>query len=240
LNRLGVVAALAAEARALGPAVKRIGDVACLGDGTLFAVSGMGCDAAAQAAARLVEAGATELMSFGLAGGLDPDLAAGSVVVPTEVISRHGDRCPTSEPWRERLTAAIARQGPVAGGKLLTSAGAIDLVEDKAAAFRETGAVAVDMESVAVARIAAAHGLPFVAVRVIVDTACDALPRTVVEASRGGQVRIWRLLGGLALAPGELAALMRLAGRYRTANRSLAAAARAVLPARLEAGARVA
>jgi adenosylhomocysteine nucleosidase len=238
LNRLGVVAALAAEARALGPAVKRMGDVACLGDGTLVAVSGMGFAAAARAAARLIEAGAAELMSFGLAGGLDPALAAGSVVVPTEVISRHGGRCPTSEVWRERLTAAIA--GPVAGGMLLTSERAIDRVEDKAEAFRETGAAAVDMESLAVGEIAAARRLPFAAVRVIVDTAADALPRSVVEASRGGQVRIWRLLGGLALAPAELAALMRLAGRYRTANRSLAAAARAVLPARPEAGARVA
>jgi adenosylhomocysteine nucleosidase len=240
LTRLGVVAALAAEARALGPAVKRIGDVGCLGDGTLLAVSGMGCAAAGQAAARLIEAGATELMSFGLAGGLDPDLAAGSVVVPTEVISRQGDRCLTSEVWRERLTAAIAGHGPVAGGKLLTSAQVIDRVEDKAAAFRETGAAAVDMESLAVGQVAAAHRVPFVAVRVIVDTAADALPRSVVEASRAGQVRIWRLLGGLALAPAELAALMRLAGRYRTANRSLAAAARLVLPARPEAGARVA
>ena len=240
MNRLGVVAALAAEARALGTPVKRIGDVACLGDGTLLAVSGMGGAAATQAAARLIEAGAMELMSFGLAGGLDPALAAGSVVVPSEVISPHGDRCPTSEAWRERLMAAIASQGRVAGGSLLTSARTIDRVEDKAAAFRETGAVAVDMESLAVAQIAAVHLLPFAAVRVIVDTAADALPRAVVEASRGGQVRIWRLLGGLALAPAELAPLMRLAARYRTANRSLAAAARAVLPARLEAGARVA
>jgi hypothetical protein len=67
------------------------------------------------------------------------------------------------------------------------------------------------------------------AVRVIVDTAADMLPHAVVAASQGGRVRIWRLLGGLALAPVEFAPLIRLARRYRTASRSLAAVGRAVL-----------
>jgi adenosylhomocysteine nucleosidase len=240
LNAVGVVAALAAEARALGPVVKRIGDVGCLGDGTLLAVSGMGQAAAGLATGRLIEAGATALLSFGLAGGLDPELAAGSVVFPREVISRDGARFPTSVAWRERLTAVMLKQRPVAGGALLTSARAIDAVADKAAAFRETGAVAVDMESLAVAQVAARHRLPFIVVRVIVDTAEDVLPRAVVAASQGGQVRIWRLIGGLALAPAELFALIRLASRYRAATRSLTMVARAVLPARPQADIRVA
>ena len=100
---MGVVAALAAEARALGPTVRRIGDVDCLGEATLLAVSGMGCTAAGLAAGRLIEAGASALMSFGLAGGLDPRLSAGSVVFPSEVISRDGARFPTSVTWRGEL-----------------------------------------------------------------------------------------------------------------------------------------
>jgi adenosylhomocysteine nucleosidase len=229
LNGVGVVAALAAEARALGPTVKRIGDVDCLGEATLLAVSGMGCAAAGLAAGRLIDAGASALMSFGLAGGLDPGLTAGSVVFPSEVISREGARFPTSLTWRERLLAAALLQRPVTGGKLLTSAQPIDAVADKAAAFRDTGAVAVDMESLAVAQVAAAHRLPFMAVRVIVDTAADRLPHAVVAASQGGRVRIWRLIGGLTLAPVEFAPLIRLARRYRTAMRSLAAVGRVVL-----------
>jgi hypothetical protein len=72
---------------------------------------------------------------------------------------------------------------------------------------------------------AAARKLPFVAVRAIVDTAADMLPRAVVAASRAGRVRMARLIGGLVLAPGEIAALIRLAARYRTAKRSLRAVA---------------
>jgi len=223
LNGVGVVVALEAEARTLGPVVRRRDGLSSLGDGALLAVSGMGGELAAIAARHLVDAGAAALMSFGLAGGLDPTLSAGTVVLPSEVISRGGARFLTSPGWREQLSNAIAKRRPVAAGTLLTSAQPIGAVADKAAAFRETGAVAVDMESLGVAEVSAAHSLPFVAVRVIVDTATEVLPRAVVAASRGGQVNIRRLIGGLAAAPLDLVALIRLARAYRAAARSLAA-----------------
>lgn len=220
---MGVVAALEAEARTLGIAVRRSDGLASLGDGALLAVSGMGGASAAIAARTLVDAGASSLMSFGLAGGLDPALGAGSVVLPSEVISREGARFLAAAAWHERLRIAIATQRPVAVGRLLTNDTPIDSIADKARAFVETGAVAVDMESLAVAQVAAACGLPFIAARVIVDTAADVLPRAVVAASRGGRVNIRQLIGGLAAAPRDLVGLIRLARRYRAATRSLAA-----------------
>jgi adenosylhomocysteine nucleosidase len=111
----------------------------------------------------------------------------------------------------------------VTEGNLLTSTHAIETPADKAAAFRNTGAAAVDMESAAVAQIAAKHQLPFIAVRVIVDTAGDMLPRAVVAASQAGRVQFARLIGGLILAPREIGSLIRLAQRYRIAMRSLRA-----------------
>jgi adenosylhomocysteine nucleosidase len=110
---------------------------------------------------------------------------------------------------------------------LLTSARSVGSVEDKAALFRSTAAVAVDMESAAIAEVAEQHGLPFLAVRVVVDSAGDVLPRAVTAAADNeGHLHIWRLIGALALAPNELAPLIRLAQRYRAANRSLASIAR--------------
>lgn len=224
---MGIVAALEAEARTLGPAVRRQDGLRSLGDGALLAVSGMGAAFAAPAARRLVEAGASALMSFGLAGGLDPALRAGCVVLPDEIISRDGARLETSADWRRHLGLALIELRPAATVKLLASVRPIDTLADKAAAFRETGAVAVDMESLAVAQVAAAHGLPFIAVRVIVDSALDLVPRAVVAASRGGQLRVLPLLGGLIAAPQDILDLIRLARRYRAAMRSLAAIVRA-------------
>ncbi len=225
MNGVGVVAALEAEARAFGPAVRRRDGISALGDGTLLAVSGMGAALATIAARSLADAGVSALMSFGLAGGLDPVLAAGSIVLPSEVICRDGARFPTSAEWRGQLALAIGEHHTVVTGALLSSGAPIDAVAAKSAAFRDTGAVAVDMESAGVAQLAAARHLPFIAVRVIVDTAVDALPRAVMAAGRGGQVSIPRLIAGLAAAPRDLPALIRLARRYRAATRSLAAAA---------------
>jgi adenosylhomocysteine nucleosidase len=222
---LGVVAALDAEARTLGQATRRRDGLSSLGDGALLLVSGMGGELAGPAARRLVGAGVSALLSFGLAGGLDPALGAGRVVLPGDVISRDGARVPTCPEWRRRLASAISELEPVAG-TLLSSAGPVATVEDKAMLFRETGAAAVDMESLAIAQVAAVYGLPFMAVRVIVDGADDALPRAVAAAARSGQLGILRLIGGLAAAPRDIVGLIRLSRRYRTATRSLAAVAR--------------
>lgn len=232
LNVVGVVCALASEARHLGPATRRHEPVAALADGTLLAVSGMGRAAAAHSARALIDAGADALVSWGMAGGLDPALTAGTIFLPSEVISRDGVEMTTATAWRERLGAAIAdqdtQQKPVKiQGRLLTSLKAVASAAEKAMLFRETRAAAVDMESLAVAEAAQTRQLPFIAVRVIVDSAQDALPRAVTAAADvEGHLKVWRLMAALARTPTDLAALMRLAQRYRAANRSLAAVAR--------------
>jgi adenosylhomocysteine nucleosidase len=238
----GVVAALLAEARTLGsPAAGKgaaskgeVGRGAArkglftIQDGTLVAVSGMGPAAAAGAAQALAEAGATALVSWGMAGGLDPSLPAGTICLPTRVLAASGASFGTDHHWREAVGAAIAARRRVVDGTLLTTLQALHDIAGKAAAFQATGALAVDMESAAVAEVAAKRRLPFIAVRVIVDTAGDALPGAVLAASSGtgGQVSVPRLLQALLGAPGDLVPLLRLAQRYRAAIRALTAVAR--------------
>lgn len=226
LNGLGIVCALASEARHLGP-INRHAPIESLPDGTLVAVTGMGPGAASKGAEALIGAGAIALASFGLAGGLDPSLHAGEVLLPTDVIGQDGRRVVTAAGWRDRVALAVAAHAPVRDGLLLTTSQAVASVTDKAALFHATGAAAVDMESLAVGEVATSHQRPFIAVRVIVDSAGDALPRAVTAAAdKQGHLQVWRLVGALALAPNELAPLIRLARRYRAANRSLAAIAR--------------
>ena len=198
-----------------------------MSDGTLLAVSGIGCTAASRGAHALLDAGATALASWGMAGGLDPALAAGAIFLPSQIVGLDGISVMTARHWRERLAGAVSAHRPVAGGKLLTSPRAIASVADKAALFAQTGAVAVDMESLAVAQAAQARELPFIAVRVIIDRACDALPAAVAAAAdHAGHLRLWRLIGALTRSPAQLAPLIRLVRRYRSASRSLAALAR--------------
>jgi adenosylhomocysteine nucleosidase len=192
----------------------------------------MGAVAAAQGTRTLIEAGVSALVSWGMAGGLDPALPAGTIFLPSEVISVAGTREVTTPEWRERLGRVLAAQRSIRStvvmqGRLLTSPSAIGSLSEKKRLFNETGAAAVDMESLAIAEIAHAHQLPFMAVRVIVDSAEDALPRAVTAAAdKEGHLRMWSLLGALAREPSDLRPLIRLARRYRTASRSLAAVAR--------------
>lgn len=212
LNKVGIVCALASEARHLRPT-----------DGTLVMTTGMGSSAASEGARALVSAGVEALASWGMAGGLDPSLQAGAILLPGEVLGPDGRVHPCDAGWRTRLSPRLEAQS----GRLVTCARSVGSVEAKAELFRTTGAVAVDMESAAVAEVAEQHGLPFLAVRVVVDSAADVLPRAVTAAADNeGHLQIWRLIGALALAPNELAPLIRLAQRYRAANRSLATIAR--------------
>ncbi|MDE2049805.1 MAG: purine and other phosphorylase-like protein, family 1 [Gammaproteobacteria bacterium] len=237
MKPIGIVSALTAEARTLGPAARHGAGLSQLGDGALLAVSGIGESAAAAAARRLVLAGATALASFGMAGGLDPTLLCGVVLLPEEVAAAEGGDCAaagsaTSGEWRQRLRAALPASCIVCGGKLLSSARPIGRPDAKAAAWHRSRAAAVDMESAAIAQVAGQAGLPFIALRVIVDTASDELPAAVIAASSGGQLQVARLLAGLLRAPGEVGMLIRLSARYRVARRVLAAVARPGSPAR--------
>jgi adenosylhomocysteine nucleosidase len=223
LKELGIVAALGVELRPLGPRVPRTQAIATRADGSLIIASGIGRAAAAAGARRLVEAGAGALMSWGLAGGLDPALAPGTIVLPSEVLAADGTRFATTNTWRERLHHALAAGQAVSAGRLLTSRELLSSPADKARAWRRMSAVAVDMESAAVAEIAAQHRLPFLAVRVVVDSAADAVPPALMAAAgEAGAGSIARLLGALARAPAQLPDFIRLVRRYRTASRALA------------------
>ena len=235
MNRVGIVAALASEARALAPEHRALvigGEVLELEDDALLSVSGMGWDAAHAGAQRLARGGASALASFGTAGALDPALECGAVLVPREVRVLDGPALPTHARWREALLAALPRDCQVSDGALLTSRVPLGSRLDKAIAWRETGCVAVDMESAAVAQLAAAAAVPFLVLRVIVDTAADDLPAAVLAASGAGGVAIGRLVLGLAFAPLSIPAVRSLARRFRTACGMLTRLAEPGLPAR--------
>jgi adenosylhomocysteine nucleosidase len=222
----GIVAALRAEARTLGPVGRTPypaatgGAIIRLQDGNLLIIGGMGPEAASVAAVALVAAGARNLLSFGLAGALDPQLAAGAILLPQAVTDGAGRVHGTCEPWRERLMARLG--APDADGILLSVAQPLTTPAAKSRARMHTAAAAVDMESFAIATVAAQSGVNFLAARVVVDTAADSVPRSVARATDGrGEVNVGRLLLGLMLAPAEVVPLVRLAQRYRVAMRAL-------------------
>jgi adenosylhomocysteine nucleosidase len=222
----GVVCALRGEARCLGvrlSGTQRLGRAA---DGTLVALTGVGAAAAAAGAESLLAAGASALVSFGMAGGLDPALVPGALVLPAEVMTSSGETFLTAQAWCMHLTS-LSRSGPAARGRLLSTATAVVSSAAKAELHRRTRAVAVDMESAAIAAVAQRRRAPFVAVRAIVDEAAAAVPRAVLASTDAdGDAAVVRLLHELLRHPQELSQVVRLSRGYFRAGRTLRAVAR--------------
>jgi adenosylhomocysteine nucleosidase len=162
------------------------------------------------------------VISFGVAGGLDPSLKSGDVVVATEVLA--GDtRWLAGLALNEEMIASVAlgRRRVVRGGL----AGVEQMVaakDGKAALRSETGAAAVDMESHIAADYAAKAGLPFAALRVISDPATRALPELAMTAIKpNGDIDLRKVLRGVARHPSTLRALVSTGIDFNRALRSL-------------------
>jgi len=161
------------------------------------------------------------VISFGVAGGLDPSLKPGDVVVATEVTA--GDARWLAGSLNEGLITSLTlgRRRVVRGGL----AGVEEVVAAKArkaALWLQTGAAAVDMESHIAAAYAAEAGLPFAALRVISDAAHRSLPSLARSAIRpDGKVDLGRILGSVARNPTTLRALVSAGLDFNRALKSL-------------------
>jgi hopanoid-associated phosphorylase len=165
-----------------------------------------------------ISEGVAGIFSFGIAGGLDPKLGPGTPILATGVIAA-SQRWPCDAAWRQRL----ARHLPEAlAGELMSVDAPVLTAADKRA-LAATGALAVDMESHIAARLAAAHGLPFAALRIVCDPAERAIPAAAIAGFRDdGGTDLGAIFVALCRDPRQLATLLRLARDARAAFASLA------------------
>jgi hopanoid-associated phosphorylase len=162
------------------------------------------------------------VISFGVAGGLDPSLRSGDVVVATEVMAGDGR-------WLAGLSLNDELISGIALGSRRVVRGGLAGVEEvvvararKAALRSHTGAAAVDMESHIAAAYATEAGLPFAAVRVISDPADRSLPALAQSAIKpNGDIDLRSILRGVVRNPRTLSALVSMGIDFNRALRSL-------------------
>ena len=162
--------------------------------------------------------GASGIISFGIAGGLAPDLVAGDWVIASGV--RNGtDVLATDRAWAETLLARLpdALHAEVVGVNIL-----IPSPLEKFRLYKETGAAAVDMESGIAAKIAVEHHIPFAACRVIIDAAHRMLPPAATVGLRpNGTTDVLAISRSVWQNPSQLPDLMRTAFDACIARRAL-------------------
>src|SRR3954447_10256974 len=200
--RIGIVVGLGAEARIARPLGWPVG----IGGGT-----SAGAETAAR---RLVEQNATALVSFGLAGGLDPALRPGRLITPIAV---HTDgRDIQTDPGLSRRLGGATPHRLLGADAIASSAGG------KHRLWQSTGAVAIDLESGPVAKVAQSFGLPFAVLRAICDPAERDLPQAALAAlDQQGAVGLLRVLGALLAHPSQLPTLVSQAADAAAAQRAL-------------------
>jgi adenosylhomocysteine nucleosidase len=214
LNGPALVVGFAAEAR-----VARL-------TGWPVAIGGGTTAGAARIVRRLIDAGATGIVSFGLAGGLDPRLPAGALVVP-EAVTTDGNIWPTDPILNARL-------GGTTGHLCLGFNRVVVSADEKRRLSQESGASLVDMESGAVAVAAAEASVPFAVLRAICDPAHRTLPpAALVALDTAGRLLGARLAMSILTRPGQLAALFALARDAAAARRALRVRAMRMWPDRV-------
>jgi adenosylhomocysteine nucleosidase len=167
------------------------------------------------------------LVSFGIAGGLAPDLEAGTVIVSGEVVAE-GYRWAVEPAYRRRLAKFAhligAMEGPVFGATSILAT-----TVEKNRAWATTRSLAVDLESEIVARIASSLGIPFIVLRAIADTARrDLPPAALVPLGVDGKPHVSRVVGSVLRRPLQLAGMIGLAQETRMALSALIGPARAL------------
>jgi len=231
VSHVGVVAALAGEAQALAGRPCRPGQSLALGDGASVYLGGIGHGRAARAAAALIEAGAHALVSWGIAGGLDPALRPGDLVLPAAVLGIGNTRYEADQPWRARLTESLGARVRVHAGTMLQVDQPLRDEAAKRAAFESNGACAVDMESAAIAARANRARLPFLVVRSVSDAAEIPIPTgALIGVDAEGNPRTVALLGWLLRHPGQLPDVLNMRRTYRAAVATLRTVAETVGP----------
>ena len=194
----GFIVGLAAEARLLA----NCGPIA-IGGGTP--------EGAEHAAEHLVANGAQSLISFGLAGGLDPTLPPGTLIIPATV-------------WENGLTypTSPTQAGPPNTQTIAATTTIVATAAAKAALHATSHAAAVDLESGAVARVALRHNLPFAVLRAICDPAHRSIPHTALVAlNPQGTINLPHILATLLRHPQDLPRLLHLARDAAAARTTL-------------------
>ena len=137
------------------------------------------------------------ILSIGYAGGLDPDLDVGDLLIADkilDVVSQPSD-APSSASWTidpdlvDRVMAVpVGQKAKAKRGTLLTVDQVVAHPEEKQKLYDQSGAMAVDMETSVLVQLAQEKAIPFLSIRAISDTANEELLDVSPFVSPDGEV----------------------------------------------------
>jgi len=164
-------------------------------------------EGASRAAKQLIDKGANRLISFGVCGGLAAGVETGDLILPKTVLME-GETLSLAGDWHSQLLEQFphAKTGALASVKT-----AVTTPGQKSQLHQSSQAIAVDVESYAVMKVARAHNLKSLIIRAVLDPSHQALPLAALNGVNDkGETQIWPVIKGLMKRPQELPDLIRL------------------------------
>lgn len=169
------------------------------------------------------------IISAGFGGGLQSHVQDGDIVVGTEILELRKDQgteitCHSMHKpaYPTRINGNGTPEMRVHYGKIITTDEMVLRAANKIRIGKATGALAVDMETSAVAAVCAARQVDFLAVRCITDNDHEDLPREFNDFFVLGQLRAKRVLSSCVRDPRVLVDLARLGYRAKHSGENLA------------------
>jgi adenosylhomocysteine nucleosidase len=193
-----------------------------LTDDIILIYSGMGSENARKAAELLVSKGATQLMSWGCAAALNPDLKMGDLILADSLLNSDGLEMPVNATWHQHAKTVLGSEVAMHKGAVCASNEIVSTAQAKQNLYAKTGAMALDMESSAIAQVAQHYALPFLAIRAIADPSTMDLPLAVSKAlNENGEVQITKIIASLVFNPKEIPHLIQLGQYFQLAKKTL-------------------
>ena len=218
----GIIVALPEELSTLTKQKISRGDCAFIAENILVACSGSGPGNAKKAAKLLLDRGSRQLISWGCAAALDTSLKPGDLNLPETLIAENQRHYPADPDWYRQVADILSDYYKIFSAPLCESSKIISSSEDKITLNKQNSSIALDMESVAIAKIADQARIPFLTIRAIADPADMNLPRAVTFALNDeGEIEIKRLLLFLATHPYEIPGLIKLGLHFSAAKDKL-------------------
>lgn len=225
---IGLVAALPVEIRCLTRQSAKINFPFRINPSLIGIVSGIGASNTERAAELLLDEKIDGLVSWGTAAGLMDHIHSGDLLLPERVVDKNGAVYPIDRNWSARIADHLASTSiRIHNGILVETDMVLGSPEQKAALAANTGAIAADMETAAIARIAHNNGLSCIAIRTIVDESRHVLPPEVIRHTDNyGKPDVMRLAHEIFLKPGLIPQLYHLGQAMRRATTTLASIGR--------------
>lgn len=213
-GRIGVIAAMPGELKPLvrgwessavdGNVIYRTIDS---GIEVIAVCCGIGREPAARACTLALQGGElAALVSIGWAGALSPSMKPGhAYTVHSVVDAATGERYPTATERSGAVEFRLVTTRRIAGK------------QEKTQLAENYGAMLVDMEAATVGRLARVHDIPFYCLKAVSDGVNESLPDMNPFLTRGGQMKISRLVASVVVRPQYWPALIRM-GKYSSSG----------------------